>query len=96
MFVLDVKTGEKVSASIERIALSDLKKVKRENNFEFNWSEYKNQEVYKLVINDNEIMGLICVLDYPSSDLIFLKSCLSKLEWISWVQQKGMRGLRDA
>jgi hypothetical protein len=76
MFILDVKTGEKISASIERVALSDLKKVRRERNYEFNWNEYKNQEVYKLVINDNDVLGLMCVLDHPAPEDNYLEIVL--------------------
>src|SRR3954463_7468593 len=73
MFVLDVKTGERISTSIERVSLSDFKKISRETNFEFNWNGYKNQEVYKLVINNNEIMGLMCVKDWPDPGYDYLE-----------------------
>jgi len=76
MFLLDVNTRKKISASIERVTSSDLRKVSREKNFEFNWNAHKNQEVYKLVINNNEIMGLMCVLDHPAAEEDFLEIVL--------------------
>jgi len=73
MFLINVKTGEKIEAFVERMTASDFKRIRRERNFQFKWHEYKSQDVYKLLINGNDILGMMCIIDRPEAGFDFLE-----------------------
>jgi len=65
MYILDIKTGEKIEVVIEPISSKDFKEIKKDSNFAFDWSKYKGKEVYKLrVVQEDKIHGLICIVDH--------------------------------
>lgn len=65
MYIGDVKTGEKIEVVIERITLKDLKAIKTNPHFVFNWTKYKDKEIFKLCTrSDKKIQGLMCIMDH--------------------------------
>lgn len=85
MFLIKVGTGDKIEAFIERMTASDFKKIKREKNFQFKWDAYKKQEVYKLFIKENEILGLIHISDRQESEFNFVEIILLDEERSTWL-----------
>ncbi|HVI44352.1 MAG TPA: hypothetical protein VM802_05765 [Chitinophaga sp.] len=68
MEVEDSKTGGRYEIMIERLTLNDFKIVKKDKiRFDsFNWSKYREQEVYKLRLTEcQEILGLMCLNEFP-------------------------------
>ena len=69
MYIQDVKTGEKIEVTIERVSAKDFATIKKDSNFNFNWNKYKNGEVYKLrVVNKDKISGLMCIIDHTEAE----------------------------
>lgn len=65
MHIEDIKTGEEIEATIERITLKDLKIIKSDTNFAFDWTKYTNKEVYKLrILGEEKIQELMCIVDH--------------------------------
>lgn len=57
MFVIDVKSNKRTKVSVEQVNI-DQKKVFQ--NFDFEWGDEKNYEVYKLTVNfSGEVLGLM-------------------------------------
>jgi hypothetical protein len=69
MYLIDVKTGEKVEAIIEPVSAKDLKVIKSDAAFIFDWNKYKGKEIYKLsVLNEEKIEGLMCIFDHVAEE----------------------------
>jgi hypothetical protein len=67
MKVKDVQSGVEFDAEIEALSKEDFKTIKQDvDRFaKFDWSEYKEGEVYKLKLkNGKEILGLMCIIDH--------------------------------
>lgn len=78
MYIEDVKTGQKLEAVIEPISAEDLKIIKSDPDFTFNWGKYKGMEVRKLrSLTDKKILGLMCIIDHtdPGTNAIQIE-CL--------------------
>jgi L-amino acid N-acyltransferase YncA len=74
MFVEDKQTGEKFEAEIGKVEDKEFTSLKRNRRFDFDWSKYKGEEVYKLYIKDaKEILGLMRVIDHPEPGYDFLE-----------------------
>ena len=72
MVLEDTSSGEKFEAVIEPMTVNDFKAVKKDKiRFDsFNWSKYKNQEVYKLrLVTDEPILGIMCLVDHPGEGI---------------------------
>jgi hypothetical protein len=70
MKVRDVQTGVEFDVEIEPLSNEDFKAVKKDiKRFaKFNWSLYKDKEVYKLKLKaGNEILGLMCIIDHTDT-----------------------------
>ncbi len=85
MVVKNIATGEELEAVIEPVTTMDFKVIKKnkEQFDKFLWEEYKDQEVYKLHLKDEEtILGLICITDHTdlSIDAIEIRLLESSAE----------------
>jgi hypothetical protein len=72
MFLEDISSGEQLEAVIEPISADDFKSIKKDKaRFDsFNWNTFKNKEVYKLrLVNDEAILGLVCLTDHPGEGI---------------------------
>jgi len=72
MVLEDAENGAKLEAVIESITPNDFKAIgKDKSRFNsFNWSKYKDQEVYKLKLAEEEaILGLMCLVDHPGDGI---------------------------
>lgn len=66
MKLIDTKTGEKLDASIEKLIKSAIKKLKGNKKFTFDWPLEVENNVYKInLIEEDEILGLVSLIDYP-------------------------------
>jgi len=66
MELIDTKTGEKLDASIEKLINSTINKLKGNKKFTFDWSLEIENDVYKInLIEEEEILGLVSLIDYP-------------------------------
>ncbi|HHS95202.1 MAG TPA: hypothetical protein ENJ45_01325 [Phaeodactylibacter sp.] len=66
MNLVDTKTGEKLKARIEKLTKSEVKRLKGNKKFTFDWSLEIESEVYKInLLEEDEILGLVSILDYP-------------------------------
>ena len=66
MKIVSRENGEEYEAVIERASDSDLKKVKRERKFGFDWTLYGDCDVYKLRRKGSvEILGLMAIQEKP-------------------------------
>ncbi|MGK0365806.1 MAG: hypothetical protein ACI85O_002874 [Saprospiraceae bacterium] len=66
MNLIDKKTGQKLNGVIEKVNNDDLKRIKKEKNFGFDWDLEADSQLFKLkLLETNEILGLIALNDYP-------------------------------
>jgi hypothetical protein len=66
MKIVSCESGEEFEAVIGRATESDLRRVKRERTFGFDWTQYGNCEVYKLTRKAYpEILGLMAIQEKP-------------------------------
>lgn len=69
MYIQDVKSGEKIEVAIELGSVQDLKIIKNDPEFKFDWSKYQGKEVYKLhILNEEKIQGLMCLIDHVDEE----------------------------
>lgn len=74
MYVVDKNTAERFEAEIARVEEKEFNMLKKNKNFDFDWSIYRGEEVYKLYIkNSTEILGLMRIIDHPGSGFDFLE-----------------------
>lgn len=76
MFLENIETGEELEAEIELLKPEDLKRIKKEKQFLFDWKiEYdKHELLFKIRLKDDEeILGLICLIDVPEELRIHLE-----------------------
>lgn len=68
------KTGESLQSVIERVIESDYRRIKSSKEFDFDWKLEKRHEVYKIYLlgAENEILGLMSLIDYPEEYRIHL------------------------
>jgi len=65
--IKETSTGSLLEAVIEPMTPADFKVIKksREKFDKFDWSQYRQKEVYKLRRRDNDIiLGLMCLIDH--------------------------------
>lgn len=82
MVLKNTKTEELLEAVIEKMTPKDFKVVKRDSaRFDkFNWTAYKNKEVYKIrLINDENILGLICIMEHLDQSIDAIEISLLEL-----------------
>jgi hypothetical protein len=74
MYVQDKQTGEKFEAEIRRVTDRELARLKKSTRYEFDWTIYKGQEVYKLcLMGEKNSLGLMRVIDRPEQGFDFLE-----------------------
>src|SRR5436190_2728138 len=70
MYVLEVHSGIKISASVEKVTPHELKGINKQQ-FEFDWNEEKSNEVYKLQLHETgEIVGLLSLIEWEEEKRI--------------------------
>jgi hypothetical protein len=74
MYLKDKNTGISLESAISEVMKSDYKWIQKSSTFKFNWSVESENEVYKIYLLDNEeeILGLISLIDYPDEYRIHL------------------------
>jgi hypothetical protein len=63
----DTSSGERLEAVIEPLTNKDFKVIKtsRDRFDKFDWSKYRQQEVYKLrLLTEDAILGLMCLIEH--------------------------------
>jgi len=66
MKLTETKTNDYLDGQIEKISKAEFKKLKRNEDFDFDWSLEVGNEVYKIIIKDKkEILGLISLINFP-------------------------------
>ncbi|MCB0650945.1 MAG: hypothetical protein KDC85_06695 [Saprospiraceae bacterium] len=76
-----VETGDKFEAEIERLKTEQVKKLKGNKNFVFDWSLESNYDVYRIKrIDKEETLGLISLADIPSELRIHIRLIESSKE----------------
>ncbi|MFK7972405.1 MAG: hypothetical protein AB8F95_18695 [Bacteroidia bacterium] len=66
MNLVNTKTGEKVNSRIKKLAKHQVKKLKGNKNFQFDWSLEEENEVYAIKkIGTDETLGLISFTEIP-------------------------------
>lgn len=64
MKLLRVTTGEKVEATIERLSVQEVQRLKGSKQFLFDWSTEAKNEVYQIcLVGEQNILGLISLID---------------------------------
>lgn len=67
MILIDIKTEKILNGVVEKVSLDNLKKLKDDKNFIFNWSMETSNEVYQIRLKDKKvILGLISLTNYPT------------------------------
>lgn len=72
MVLEELESGEKFKAVIEPVTSNDFKAIRKDKGRfnSFNWSKYKDFEVYKLKLaTDEAILGLMCLVDHPGEGI---------------------------
>ncbi|MCB9304831.1 MAG: hypothetical protein H6566_29735 [Lewinellaceae bacterium] len=70
----DKKSGKALHSAIEGVVSSDYIWIGKSKEFNFDWGLERSNEVYKifLVDKDDEILGLMSLIDYPGEYRIHL------------------------
>ena len=64
MNLVDTKTGNKINGKIKKLTKAQVKKLKGEKKFEFDWPLEEANEVYAIVRSGStELLGLISLTD---------------------------------
>lgn len=67
MILINTETGERYNGKIEKVGQEELKQLKGNLDFTFDWSKEDKSEVYKIRLkNEDEILGLISLIDVPA------------------------------
>ena len=78
MFLINRKNGQKILCELVDISESELSDILKENNFEFDWQQETQYDLYALKILDNKntvgLMALKDVKDELRIEIILLES----------------------
>lgn len=67
MNLIEASTGHKIKARINRLNPSEVKQLKGNNRFGFDWSLEEEKQVYGIQLEeDSVILGLVSLIDIPS------------------------------
>lgn len=74
MPLIDNNSEKTIESITEIVAIADYKWIKKSKEFNFDWELEKEYEVYKiyLIDKDDNILGLMSLIDYPSEYRIHL------------------------
>ncbi|MEZ2443830.1 hypothetical protein AB6805_19025 [Chitinophaga sp. RCC_12] len=73
MKIIEKSSGISIDVLIQLIEKEDFKTMSRER-FLFDWKKaVKGDEVYKLVLPDHSILGLVCLIYYPVEERVEIK-----------------------
>jgi hypothetical protein len=91
MYVEDKQTGEKFEVEITKVELKEFSKLKKNRQFDFDWSKYKGEEVYKLYIpGSKDILGLMRVIDHPEQHFDYLEIDVIEISKSNQGKEKGL------
>ena len=66
MILIDTEIDEKLEGFIEKMSQEELKQLKDDKDFTFDWSEEVEYEVFKITLKgEQEILGLVSLIDVP-------------------------------
>ncbi|MCB0836570.1 MAG: hypothetical protein KDD63_25440 [Bacteroidetes bacterium] len=66
MKIVEVQTGDRIPAKIEKLIFEDFLFIKKSGQFEFDWRKPDIEKVYKLFDSQTtDILGLLYIEDYP-------------------------------
>ncbi|MCI5083289.1 MAG: hypothetical protein MRY78_16450 [Saprospiraceae bacterium] len=66
MILINTKTGEELDGFIEEMEREEVLNLKNNSDFSFDWALEKENQVYKLqLFDEEEILGLISLIDVP-------------------------------
>ena len=74
MPLVDKRTGKSFGFNIKKVEESDFDVIKYSEEYAFDWQIEKDNKVYKLYLDDkeDEILGLMSLVDYPEEYRIHL------------------------
>lgn len=92
MTIREIATEEEIKILIEPLQEADLNKVTKKRYF-FNWKELDNTvSIFKLrLIEDEDIKGLMALIDYPQEQRIEVKLLAVSNENVILKNQKGRK-----
>lgn len=80
MKIVSRENGEEYEAVIERASDGDLRRIKRERKFGFDWTAYSGYDVHKLrLVGEKEILGLIAIREHLERGFKFVEGKLIEL-----------------
>ncbi|BDS15172.1 hypothetical protein [Aureispira anguillae] len=66
-------TGDEFKGEIEKLKTSEVKKLKEDKNFEFDWSREVENDVYRIKREkEDETLGLMSISDFPHEKRIHI------------------------
>ena len=66
MFLIECATGKKIEAIIETVNRNEFRSIEKSDRFGFDWNVEALNIVYKLrTIENNEILGIMSLIDFP-------------------------------
>lgn len=73
MKLINKQNGELLQGQIEQLDKNQIEGLLGYKNFTFDWSIEKNNDVYKIYLKDeDEILGLISIIDIPNEFRIYI------------------------
>lgn len=74
MPLIDKSTGKTLKSIIEKVVKTDYRLISKSKQYTFDWKEESKNEVYKIYLKDkdNDILGLISLIDIPDERRIHL------------------------
>lgn len=66
MKLIESHSKKEIEGEISRISLKELKKLKKNKDFSFDWSLESDNQVFKITIKEQEeILGIASIIDFP-------------------------------
>ena len=65
MNLINIQNGKRVGGKIVEIEKRDFARINMSPQFKFDWLKEASYQIYKLVFETGEIIGLISLIDYP-------------------------------
>lgn len=81
MYITELISNEKLLVHIQKVEKTDFKQI-TVRRYLFNWKLLKDRcNIYKLTLRGNEdILGLIALIDYPAEERTEIKLLVSSIE----------------
>lgn len=73
MRLIDKISGKLLQGEIEQLSKVEIRSLFVDKNFTFDWSIEKGNDVYKIYLkNEDEILGLMSIIDFPNEFRIYI------------------------